>query len=246
MFQAEVTAERAGEPFLFVLLDGKHARTPGSFGQVPLPRGDNDQASSRAEDAGEFDSIAWSKDHEDDVHGTVSHGKRPPNVPDDVGNLRIHPGSTPEGEFGDVQANGVHWPFLKDGMQVMAGTGPGIEHQRVGAIEELCCKVGHGVGKWRIVPAVKEALPGRNHVRSIGFEHSALAGQEVEVTLLGGVESVAGGAEQTPHLPNAGLEARPAHRTTKHSDGILKHGSNPTGTECPARARDRGRLGSPT
>ena len=50
----------------------------------------------------------------------------------------------------------------------------------------------------------------------------------------------------TPHLPNAGLEARPAHRTTKHSDGILKHGSNPTGTECPARARDRGRLGSPT
>ena len=66
---------------------------------------------------------------------------------------------------------------LKDGKQVMAGTGPGIEHQRVGAIEELCCKVGHGVGKWRIVPAVKETLPGRNHVRSVGFENRALAGQ---------------------------------------------------------------------
>ncbi len=124
-----------GEAFRFAFLDAEHARALGDPGQVARPRSHYHQRPPGTEDTGELRRIPRRKDHHDGVHGVIGQGQGAPDVPDEVGHLRIQPGSPPKGELGDVQAYGRSAGSLYGLMQVMARSRPSVKDEGLRPVE---------------------------------------------------------------------------------------------------------------
>lgn len=104
--RSKMSPERSGQPLLLGRFDAEHARLSRYFREVAGPRRHHDQPAAGTEHPGEFRGVPRREDHRNDVRRHVRDRKRLPDIADQVGGAGIHPGGTPQREFGNVQADG--------------------------------------------------------------------------------------------------------------------------------------------
>ena len=224
----EVAAHGPGQAFVLPLLDAEHPGKACDFGEMPGPGSDDNDPPARPEHAGEFGRVARSKNNGDDVDASAHQGQRPPHVPHDVDGARIQAGSAPQGELGNVQADGSGGGTFEDRVEVVARARTGIQHDGPVTVQAWGRQLCKGVSQRRIVPGGKEVMAGRGHGGGVCLESSALPGEQIEVALLGGVETVAGRAPQCAARSGLDVQRVLADGAAQGGRGVGKHRDNPT------------------
>ena len=224
----EIAAQGFSQTLGLAFLNTEHSGAGSDFSQVSLLRCHHNQLSTGSQHPGELRRIPWSEHHQDHVHRVIGYGQRTPNVPDEVGSIPVEPCSAAEREFGDVQAYRRSRSAFQDTVEVVPGARAGVENHGPGPLQRCGCQAGDSLGQSSVMSAVQESMPGSHHLRRISFEDCALACQQVEVTLLRGVEYMPGAANEPPLRILDKLKPPFANGTTEGGNGIGQHGFNPT------------------
>lgn len=233
-------AQGVSQPLRLAFFDSEHARPRSNFSQVAGPRRHNDERPTGSKHAGELGGISRCKDHNHHVRDVIGEGQRTPDVPDQVDSVRVEARSTPQCEFGDVQADRPGRNFIKHRVQVVASSRPGVENQRFGPQKRFAGQTGYCLRQGRVVSGIQESMTSRHHLCRIGFENSALACQQIEVPLLCSIENMPRNASERPLRILLELECPVANGTAEGSNGVGQHGFNPTaGRSVRVQRQDR-------